>query len=173
MHTILPVPHVLSLIPNMEDPQQLWLMLMTCMEETPLILEEGGHWLQCAGGTLHKCMLESPYGQCVCRCSGRPFRSRGWRTFQQCCTQLFCTIYASDDLKCLFAEWLTQSYQIHFTHGDLLHNILGQQGSAPNGTPRLGMCRMAALLRSSFQVARMLCWKDIICNAFPRYEEDN
>lgn len=205
MHTTIPVPRVLDLVPDTDNPRRPWLMLTTCMEGTPLVLEEGGNRLLHASdaqvalftNTLSSWIqelrtLESPHGQRVCGLSGGPFRS--FRISQeaegpfdnvaQFHAQPFCTVWreyldsASDDLKRLFAERPTRPYRIHFTHGDILpHNILADKNLRPTALLDWECAgwmpeywEKAASLRSHF--VRMLCWKDIVRDAFPRYEED-
>jgi aminoglycoside phosphotransferase len=135
--------------------------------------------------------LHSPYGGRVCGFLGGSFRSYRigevsgpFETVAEFHAQPFSTIWpehfdtASPHVRQLILDRPRKAYKIHLVHGDLLlHNILADNDLRPTGLIDWECAawmpeywEVAASTRSHF--GRMWCWKDIVRDAFPRYDDD-
>ena len=136
--------------------------------------------------------LPSPYGGRVCGFLGGPFQS--YRISQDYVgpfdsvaefhAQPFCTVQpaqlrkATPHILQLIDERPKKEYKIHLTHGDiLLHNILADSDFRPTGLVDWECAgwmpeywELAASTRVQYRL--MWFWKDIVRDAFPRYDDD-
>ncbi|KAG5349148.1 hypothetical protein C0989_005597 [Termitomyces sp. Mn162] len=136
--------------------------------------------------------LRSPYGKRVSGFLGGPFLSYRigysftgpYDTTAHFHSQPFCTVYppqlavASTHALRLIEDRPNKVYEIRLTHGDLLlHNILADDDFRPTGLIDWECAgwmpeywETASSSRNQF--GRMWCWKDILHDAFPKYEDD-
>ncbi|KAF9450789.1 hypothetical protein P691DRAFT_773626 [Macrolepiota fuliginosa MF-IS2] len=136
--------------------------------------------------------IPSPYGDLVGGFLGGPFRS--FRVGQipvgpsdsvaHFHSQVFCTVWpenfddATPRVQQLISGRPEKPYKIHLVHGDIvLHNILADEELCPTG---LIDWECAAWMpeywetasSSRYQFRYMWCWKDIVRDVFPEYDDD-
>ncbi|KAJ7209997.1 hypothetical protein GGX14DRAFT_534803 [Mycena pura] len=199
-HTAIPVPYILDVVPS-GCANRPWLMISSALSGRPLFANGTGHRLIHAsepqlqrikddlrGWIAQLRALRSPYGGRVCGFAGGPLRSfrageepvGPFDSIVEFHSQDFCVV--APPVRPRFAELTAtrnkRAYTICLVHGDLLlHNLLADEDFRLTGMIDLESAAWMpeyweTLSSSRSHYWRMWCWKDILHDVFPQYEEE-